>query len=240
MRFVFNYPETSGLESDLLDSGEISDVAVAVEAAGFDAFALTEHPIPGANWLAHGGHQTLDPFVGLAFAAAVTERIKLLTHLSVVPYRNPFLLAKTAATLDRCSQGRFVLGLGAGLPQDRVLRPRRRLRRAQRAVRRGAGGLAEGVVGRAVRRRWPALHRQGRDPAAASGAGPDPDLDRRQLQAQPSARRHRAGVDADGDPRGGGAHHALAAHRGTRAARRDDRRGEGAWPAIVPASSTSA
>ena len=114
MRFVFNYPETSGLESDLLDSGEISDVAVAVEAAGFDAFALTEHPIPGANWLAHGGHQTLDPFVGLAFAAAVTERIKLLTHLSVVPYRNPFLLAKTAATLDRCSQGRFVLGLGAG------------------------------------------------------------------------------------------------------------------------------
>ena len=114
MRFVFNYPETSGLESDLLDSGEISDVAVAVEAAGFDAFALTEHPIPGANWLAHGGHQTLDPFVGLAFAAAVTERIKLLTHLSVAPYRNPFLLAKTAATLDRLSQGRFVLGLGTG------------------------------------------------------------------------------------------------------------------------------
>lgn len=114
MRFVFNYPETSGLESDLLDSGEISDVAVAVEAAGFDAFALTEHPIPGANWLAHGGHQTLDPFVGLAFAAAVTERIKLLTHLSVAPYRNPFLLAKTAATLDRCSNGRFILGLGAG------------------------------------------------------------------------------------------------------------------------------
>ena len=114
MKFVFNYPETSGLATDLLDSGEISDVAVAAEAAGFDAFALTEHPIPGANWLEHGGHQTLDPFVGLAFAAAVTERIKLLTHLSVVPYRNPFMLAKTAATLDRCSNGRFILGLGAG------------------------------------------------------------------------------------------------------------------------------
>jgi probable F420-dependent oxidoreductase len=114
MKFVFNYPETSGLATDLLDSGEISDVAVAAEAAGFDAFALTEHPIPGANWLEHGGHQTLDPFVGLAFAAAVTERIQLLTHLSVVPYRNPFMLAKTAATLDRCSNGRFILGLGAG------------------------------------------------------------------------------------------------------------------------------
>ncbi len=114
MKFTFNYPELSGLERDLLDSGEISDVAVAVEQAGFDAFALTEHPIPGANWLAHGGHQTLDPFVGLAFAAAVTDRIRLLTHLSVVPYRNPFLLAKSAATLDRCSKGRFILGIGAG------------------------------------------------------------------------------------------------------------------------------
>ena len=114
MKFTFNYPELSGLERDLLDSGEISDVAVAVEQAGFDAFALTEHPIPGANWLAHGGHQTLDPFVGLAFAAAVTDRIRLLTHLSVVPYRNPFLLAKSAATLDRCSKGRFILGIGTG------------------------------------------------------------------------------------------------------------------------------
>jgi probable F420-dependent oxidoreductase len=114
MKFIYNYPEVHGLEHDLLDSGEITDVAAAVEAAGFDGFALTEHPIPGANWLEHGGHQTLDPFVGLAFAAAVTERIRLLTYLAVAPYRNPFLLAKSAATLDRCSKGRFILGLGTG------------------------------------------------------------------------------------------------------------------------------
>lgn len=114
MKFMYNYPELNGLEGDLLDSGEISDVAVAVEQAGFDGFALTEHPIPGANWLEHGGHQTLDPFVGLAFAAAVTERIRLLTYLAVAPYRNPFLLAKTAATLDRLSKGRFILGIGTG------------------------------------------------------------------------------------------------------------------------------
>ncbi len=114
MKFMYNYPEVHGLERDLLDSGEISDVAAAVEAAGLDGFALTEHPIPGANWLDHGGHQTLDPFVGLAFAAAVTERIRLLTYLAVAPYRNPFLLAKSAATLDRCSNGRFILGIGTG------------------------------------------------------------------------------------------------------------------------------
>jgi probable F420-dependent oxidoreductase len=114
MKFIYNYPEVQGLERDLLDSGEITDVARAVEDAGFDGFALTEHPIPGANWLSHGGHQTLDPFVGLAFAAAVTDRIRLLTYLAVIPYRNPFLLAKSAATLDRCSNGRFILGVGTG------------------------------------------------------------------------------------------------------------------------------
>ena len=61
-----------------------------------------------------GGHQTLDPFVALAFAAAVTKRLRLLTYLAVVPYRNPFLLAKAAATLDRLSGGRFILGVGSG------------------------------------------------------------------------------------------------------------------------------
>lgn len=114
MKFIFCYPETHGLERDLLESGEIGDLAAAAEEAGFDGFALTEHPIPGATWLERGGHQTLDPFVGLAFAAAATERIRLLTYLAVAPYRNPFLLAKTATTLDRLSHGRLVLGLGAG------------------------------------------------------------------------------------------------------------------------------
>ena len=114
MRFIVNYPETQGLDRDLLDSGEIGEVAAAAEAAGLDGFALTEHPIPGATWLERGGHQTLDPFVGLAFAAAATERIRLLTHIVVAPYRNPFHLAKSAASLDRLSHGRLVLGLGAG------------------------------------------------------------------------------------------------------------------------------
>ena len=187
---------------------------MAVEAAGFDAFALTEHPIPGANWLAHGGHQTLDPFVGLAFAAAVTERIQLLTHLSVVPYRNPFLLAKTAATLDRCSKGRFILGLGTGYHKTEFFALGVDFDERNALFDEALEVLPRGVVGRAVRRRGPALHRQGRDPTAAAGAEPDPDLDRRQLQAEPPARRDGAGLDADGHPRGGGAHDAVAAHRG--------------------------
>jgi len=114
MRFFFAYPEMNGTELDMLDAGEIGEVAQAVERAGFDGLSLTEHPIPGARWLANGGHQSLDPFVGLGFAAGLTSRILLLTHLSVAPYRNPFLLAKATATVDKLSRGRMVLGLGVG------------------------------------------------------------------------------------------------------------------------------
>lgn len=114
LRFAFHYPETNGTAGDMLDSGALDDVARAVESAGFDVFALTEHPVPGARWLERGGHQSLDPFVALGFVAAATERLRLLTHLALAPYRNPFLLAKAAATVDKLSGGRFVLGLGAG------------------------------------------------------------------------------------------------------------------------------
>jgi probable F420-dependent oxidoreductase len=44
----------------------------------------------------------------------VTERIKLVTYITVAPYRNPLLLAKTAATVDLISNGRFILGMGTG------------------------------------------------------------------------------------------------------------------------------
>ncbi|MDE3204968.1 MAG: LLM class F420-dependent oxidoreductase [Acidobacteriota bacterium] len=114
MQFIYQYPDTHGTEVDMLDAGPVDQVAKAVEAAGFGGFAFTEHPAPGARWLSAGGHQTLDPFVALGFAAAATERIRLLTYLCVLPYRNPMLTAKAAATVDKLSGGRFILGVGTG------------------------------------------------------------------------------------------------------------------------------
>ena len=114
MQFFFSFPEMTGTECDMIDAGALDEVAVAVERAGFDGISLTEHPAPGARWLAAGGHQTLDPFVGLGFIAAVTSRLRLLTHVSVAPYRNPLLLAKAAATVDKLSGGRMILGIGTG------------------------------------------------------------------------------------------------------------------------------
>lgn len=114
MRFILQYPEASGSEIDLLDAGAIPDLAAAAEAAGWNGIALTEHPAPSSRWLETGGHQSLDPFVALAAAAGVTTNLALVTNISVIPYRNPLLLAKSAATLNRMSEGRFYLGAGAG------------------------------------------------------------------------------------------------------------------------------
>jgi probable F420-dependent oxidoreductase len=114
MQFIYAYPERRGFDGDLLDAGPVAEVARSAEAAGWGGLAFTEHPAPGARWLASGGHQTLDPFVALATAAAVTTRLRLLTYLTVAPYRNPSLLAKAAASVDKVSDGRFILGMGTG------------------------------------------------------------------------------------------------------------------------------
>ncbi|MBW2231987.1 MAG: LLM class F420-dependent oxidoreductase [Deltaproteobacteria bacterium] len=96
-------------------SGEaLAEMARALESAGFDAGFVTDHPFPGDRWLAEGGHHTLDPFVALSFAAAATERLRLHTHVLVLAYRNPFLVAKQAASLDVASRGRLILGTAAG------------------------------------------------------------------------------------------------------------------------------
>jgi len=115
MRFVLSLPfMMHPLNPAFLTQQAIAEVSRGAEAAGFDAVAVTEHPIPFDPWLASGGHDALDPFVALSFAAAVTTRIRLLTNLTVVPYRNPFMLAKAAASLDRLSNGRLILGCGTG------------------------------------------------------------------------------------------------------------------------------
>lgn len=114
MRFIFHYPESGGPDGDVQDAGPLGEVAQLAERSGFHGFSLSEHPIPGSRWLANGGHKTLDSLTALAYVAGRTERLRLLTYLAVAPYRNPFILAKAAATIDTLSGGRFILGLGAG------------------------------------------------------------------------------------------------------------------------------
>lgn len=88
--------------------------ARAAESAGFDGIGFTDHPAPSHKWLAAGGHDALDPFAALAFVAAVTERLRLIPNIVVLPYRNPFIVAKAVATIDALSGGRFVLATATG------------------------------------------------------------------------------------------------------------------------------
>ena len=99
---------------EFLAPGAIGELARAAEDAGFGAVYTTDHPFPGDDWLAHGGHHALDPLVALAFAAAATTTVLVHTNLFVLAYRNPFVAAKGIATLDVLSGGRTIVGLGAG------------------------------------------------------------------------------------------------------------------------------
>ncbi|PXX01673.1 TIGR03619 family F420-dependent LLM class oxidoreductase [Mycolicibacterium moriokaense] len=87
--------------------------ASAVEDAGFDAVAVTDHPFPTSEWLPTG-HHALDPFVALTAMATATTRVRLVTDVLVAGYRNPYLLAKSVASLDVISGGRLCVGIGAG------------------------------------------------------------------------------------------------------------------------------
>lgn len=92
----------------------VGTLARAAEAAGFAGIAFTDHPAPPRRWLESGGHPTYDPFAALAFCAGLTSSVRLVTYLAVAPYRNPLLLARSVATVDRLSGGRLTLAVGSG------------------------------------------------------------------------------------------------------------------------------
>ena len=100
-------------------------VAQKAEALGFDSLWVGEHPVmpvqstspaPGSSGssIPDFYSRLVDPFIALARASAVTTTLKLGTGVTLVPERNPLLLAKEVATLDYFSKGRFIFGIGAG------------------------------------------------------------------------------------------------------------------------------
>jgi probable F420-dependent oxidoreductase len=108
------------------------DAAKAAEDAGFDTFYVPEHThIPVKRSAPHPGTgdstlpddrylRTLDPWVSLATAAAVTIRIRLGTAVALPVESDPITLAKTIATLDHLSGGRVTLGAGFGWNTDEL------------------------------------------------------------------------------------------------------------------------
>jgi probable F420-dependent oxidoreductase len=99
---------------ELITKDALTRFVRTAEAAGFDGIGFTDHPAPSHKWLQAGGHDALDPFAALAFVAAVSERLRLIPNIVVLPYRNPFLIAKAVATIDALSGGRFTLAAATG------------------------------------------------------------------------------------------------------------------------------
>lgn len=105
-------------------------LATALEERGFESLWVTEHThipvpdegdpatgmpqMPGGGSLEEEYRHISDPFTSLAAAAAVTDKLLLGTSICLINQHHPINLAKTVATLDRLSDGRFQFGIGAG------------------------------------------------------------------------------------------------------------------------------
>lgn len=101
----------------------IAELASGMEERGFESLFVCEHThIPASRKSPWGGGAELpkqywhthDPFVALSFAAAATKNLKLGTGICLITEHDPLVLAKSVASLDMLSGGRFILGMGAG------------------------------------------------------------------------------------------------------------------------------
>lgn len=105
MRFAI---DIAPLGDELADPATIVRLARAAEASGWDGLSIWD--VTGVSM----GTVAPDPFVALAGVATATERLRLIASVIALPRRRPQLVAQAAATLDRLSGGRLVLGVGAG------------------------------------------------------------------------------------------------------------------------------
>ncbi|MBI4277404.1 MAG: TIGR03619 family F420-dependent LLM class oxidoreductase [Armatimonadetes bacterium] len=92
----------------------IRDVARHAEELGFDSLWVTDHVAMPEKYVPRFGEVIYEPLTALAYAAAVTSRIKLGSSVIILPYRNPVVTAKVLATIDVLSEGRLIVGGAAG------------------------------------------------------------------------------------------------------------------------------
>src|SRR4051812_39912451 len=112
---AFYFPTDYGMDP--------GDLARALEERGFESLFFCEHthipisrrtPFPSGGELPRRYKHTHDPFVALSFAAAATTKLRLGTGIALIPQRDPIVTAKSVASLDQLSDGRFLFAVGAG------------------------------------------------------------------------------------------------------------------------------
>ena len=112
---AFYFPTDYGMDP--------GDLARALEERGFESLFFCEHthipisrrtPFPSGGELPRRYKHTHDPFVALSFAAAATTKLRLGTGIALIPQRDPIITAKSVASLDQLSDGRFLFAVGGG------------------------------------------------------------------------------------------------------------------------------
>src|SRR6202795_5176044 len=106
-----------------------AELAVAMEERGLNSVWVAEHthipvprktPPPGGGELQKRYYDVMDPFVTLAVCGAVTKKLKLATGICLVIQRDTISTAKSVASLDQVSGGRFIFGIGGGWNVEEV------------------------------------------------------------------------------------------------------------------------
>ena len=122
MKLGFSIMETINSES-------LDVVAQAVEERGFDSLWMGEHThipasptprLPGGGAIPESYIYIPDPYVGLMLVASATSSLKIGTGVSLVLEHDVIALAKSTATLDRLSGGRFLMGVGVGWSKEEL------------------------------------------------------------------------------------------------------------------------
>ena len=102
-----------GVKIGPADDASVGRAAQEAERAGFDSVWLSERVVIPLD-KPHPYQPMVDPWIALAYVAALTERVHLGTSVSQIALRPPVLMARELATLDRLSGGRVIVGAGAG------------------------------------------------------------------------------------------------------------------------------
>ena len=129
MHFGYDIPTRGPLASP----ENISSIAQRGKALGFGTAYVNDHIVvprdiasrypysEGGDWAGGQFGEAMDILSMLAFLAAATSKVRLLTSVMVVPYRHPVVTAKMIATIDVLSNGRGTIGCGAGWMEEEFI-----------------------------------------------------------------------------------------------------------------------
>lgn len=121
-----------GTRGAAADPDNLARIAQHAEGAGLAYLGFSDHVIitravasrypynETGDWPAVDSGFCLEQLSCLAYAAAITSKIRLLTSVMVIPHRPPILTAKTIATIDILSKGRVTLGVGVGWNREEI------------------------------------------------------------------------------------------------------------------------